>query len=551
MALTKAQNRMLIAVMPTINVLDYGAKGDGTTDDGPAIQLAIDALPNGGSVFIPEGEYLLSTGVQITKGIKILGAGRANFNGYTSSFSPTVDSGATLIRITTGKTAFSFNKGSNVTSFGCSIEQMSFAGTTITEAAFANAPSFNASTHAIDMSDTAELVLNRLDFYNLDKCIFNTSSKLAVKCFIEDMTAKDCNFFIKAEDAAADWTVSNLSLIKMNYGIHTTSLDGLVMSNATIYRSFISAMYDVGGGSNQISNFINISNCHFFESGGTLAYFHSISQLTITGCDFVRSGLVTSTVQTGLIIYNSETVTVSGGMIERSRGDGAQIYGNRFVDFATNIISPGWQVGGRTGLIMYDNQLANVNCAISCVGVLPSYAANFSTSKAVTGTITTDDIIIGRTDNLVQRGVIEYVQCLSGSNIVAQGGNVNLALSIPYTLVSTTDSVGNKSGQQVILYAVEFPTGGSGTGVEGLVLRFNYTDASGNPAADFTTVLNNTGLMEFRKQVALNVTGSNVNGTFSVFLHNLTSAGLGNFTIPAGSIIKFRYKICEYAIQDY
>jgi len=31
----------------------------------------------------------------------------------------------------------------------------------------------------------------------------------------------------------------------------------------------------------------------------------------------------------------------------------------------------------------------------------------------------------------------------------------------------------------------------------------------------------------------------------------ITSAGLGNFTIPAGSIIKFRYKICEYAIQDY
>ena len=533
---------MLIAVMPTINVLDYGAKGNGTTDDGPAIQLAIDALPNGGSVFIPEGEYLISTGIQITKGIRILGAGRANFNGYTDSFSTTVHSGATLIRITTGKTAFSFNKGSNVTAFGCSIEEMSFAGTTISQAAFAAAPSFNSNTHAINMSDTAELVLNRLDFMNLDKCIFNTSSKLAVKCFIEDMTAKDCNFFIKAEDAAADWTVSNLSLIKMNYGIHTTSLDGLVMSNATIYRSYVSAMYDVGGGSNQISNFINISNCHFFESGGTLCYFHSISQLTITGCDFVRSGLVTSTVQTGLLIYNSETVSVSGGMIERSRGDGAKIYGNRFVDFATNIMNPGWQVGGRTGLVMYDNQLVNVNCSISCVGVTPSYAANFFTSKAVTGTIATDDIIIGRTDNLVQRGVIEYVQCLSGANIVSQNGNVNLALSIPYTLLSSTDSAGNKSGQQLILYAVEFPTGGSGTGVEGLVLRVN---------SDFSTVLNNTGLMEFRKQVALNVTGSNVNGTFSVFLHNLTSRGLGNFTIPAGSIIKFRYKICEYAIQVY
>lgn len=589
-----------------VNVMDFGAKGNGVDDDGPAIQLAIDSLPSGGTIIIPDGEYLISTGVLITKGIRLLGAGRVNFNGYTDSFSPTVHSGSTLIRISDGVTAFSFNKGSDVSAFGCSIEQMSFAGTVITQAAFGDAPVFRADTHAIDVSYTAELTLNRLDFMNLDKCIFNKSYealytatagqttfaynwllpnanqlvvyiagieqspssytvtgvgtgsgtvvlnsgasagqevyvatlRLAVKPFIEDMTAKDCNYFLKTEDAAADFTISNISLIKMNYGIHTTSLDGLVMSNASIYRSYVSAMYDIGGGYNQISNYINISNCHFFESGGTLCYFHSISQLTITGCDFVRAGLVKRTLstpnpQTGLLIHNSETVTVSGGMIERSLGDGAQVYGNRFVDFGTNIMNAGYLTAGRTGLIMYDNELANVNCSISCVGVQPSYAANFSTSKAVTGTIVSDDLIIGRTDQLVQRGVEEKVHCLTFPSVISQGGNVNLSVSIPYVL---------QPGQQLVVYEVEFPTGGSGTGVEGLVFRVD---------SYFGIVFDNTGLMNFRQVIATNTTSSQTTGTFSTYLHNLPSAGLGNFNIAPGSIVKFKYKIVEYSIDPY
>jgi parallel beta-helix repeat protein len=43
-----------------VNVRDFGAKGDGVTNDTPKIQKAIDSLPGrGGTVFFPAGTYLL------------------------------------------------------------------------------------------------------------------------------------------------------------------------------------------------------------------------------------------------------------------------------------------------------------------------------------------------------------------------------------------------------------------------------------------------------------------------------------------------------------
>ncbi|MBU0505681.1 right-handed parallel beta-helix repeat-containing protein, partial [bacterium] len=43
-----------------VNVKDYGAVGDGTTNDTAAIQAAVDALPVGGSIIFPAGIYAIN-----------------------------------------------------------------------------------------------------------------------------------------------------------------------------------------------------------------------------------------------------------------------------------------------------------------------------------------------------------------------------------------------------------------------------------------------------------------------------------------------------------
>lgn len=56
---------MVAKLGDTVSVKDYGAVGDGTTDDKSAIQAAINAVQaaGGGEVFFPEGTYLITGGI--------------------------------------------------------------------------------------------------------------------------------------------------------------------------------------------------------------------------------------------------------------------------------------------------------------------------------------------------------------------------------------------------------------------------------------------------------------------------------------------------------
>ena len=69
--------------IPTVpvrqNVLDFGAVGDGVTDDAQAFKDAIAALPpEGGAVLVPAGTYLLRSKIRLDDGAVLRGQGAAN-----------------------------------------------------------------------------------------------------------------------------------------------------------------------------------------------------------------------------------------------------------------------------------------------------------------------------------------------------------------------------------------------------------------------------------------------------------------------------------------
>ncbi|MGM5020179.1 glycosyl hydrolase family 28-related protein [Tardiphaga sp. 367_B4_N1_1] len=87
--------RALISTLPGgggssiyLNVRDFGAVGDGTTDDTAAIQAAFDAAKvSGGTVFVPAGKYAIST-LDFTAcvvGVDVVGEGPASGTGSAMS----------------------------------------------------------------------------------------------------------------------------------------------------------------------------------------------------------------------------------------------------------------------------------------------------------------------------------------------------------------------------------------------------------------------------------------------------------------------------------
>lgn len=66
--------------VPFANVKDYGALGNGSTDDAAAIQAAADALTAGGRLFFPAGTYIIGTTITLTRPVIVEGASSMGAN---------------------------------------------------------------------------------------------------------------------------------------------------------------------------------------------------------------------------------------------------------------------------------------------------------------------------------------------------------------------------------------------------------------------------------------------------------------------------------------
>lgn len=70
------------------SVKEYGAKGDGITDDTAAIQRAVDTAPLGSDVVVPEGNFAVDAPIEVTRNINFVCNGelRVRHNGVAVAF---------------------------------------------------------------------------------------------------------------------------------------------------------------------------------------------------------------------------------------------------------------------------------------------------------------------------------------------------------------------------------------------------------------------------------------------------------------------------------
>lgn len=166
---TGAVNRAFnLKLTETISVKDFGAVGDGTTDDTTAIQAtinAVNALTMNGAVYLPTGTYKISTSLNVPYGVSIYG------DGGTASILQCEDC-----------------DGLTFTTFGYEIGSMFFEDFGLTANSGTNRTGI-VSINSPTSTTQDGLYFNRLRFYSWNQCFIlsSTSNTTISNCVAQNI----------------------------------------------------------------------------------------------------------------------------------------------------------------------------------------------------------------------------------------------------------------------------------------------------------------------------------------------------------------------------
>jgi len=143
-----------------VNVMEFGALGDGKTNDTAAFDAAVAALPtNGGTILIPPGVFLLKNWTISKDGVHVIGAGSGYLNGTVT--------GATSLRAANGISATDdVIRVSGVTTLGVTIEHVHVN---------ASPPDGRSLAKTTIASNATRLVLNHVNLSPATNWSFNNS----------------------------------------------------------------------------------------------------------------------------------------------------------------------------------------------------------------------------------------------------------------------------------------------------------------------------------------------------------------------------------------
>lgn len=247
---TPTINGVALGNLSIVNVKNYGAKGDGVTDDTTSIAAAIAAVGAGGIVFFPAGSYITSSALTLTSYIKLVGEG-----GQRSRI--------------TNSTSNMFTSGSSA------VYQITFDGMYLVAGAAAG-HIFAPGTGGIASSVFRDSTFTQ---NNTGKSIYLNNTSAGNNTFINNLWI-GCNFQGSLSHTVPLFYLSStggfcnqnmfISCQVITSGNYPFYFEELAASNYTYDNVFIGILFEQcnGGGIKGVSaNSWRIADCHHYDQG--------------------------------------------------------------------------------------------------------------------------------------------------------------------------------------------------------------------------------------------------------------------------------------------
>ena len=372
-----------------VNVKEFGAKGDGITDDTLQIQNAIDSLgDNGGTVVFPKGEYIV-TGIKLKSNVSIVGELGSQSFGYSLKY-------GTVVLKALSDHIFDVS--------GCDAIKI--------EGIFFNGNARNANALYAKDERCRGLNVTNCRFYECNNAISSSSSKTLNEAIIENNKIMYCNTAITGvldSRIINNFINANIRSIYLREGNN----DNIITTNKIEWNEYGIECYR--------SHHNIISNNIFDRQSNQGVYINNSVQATVSNNVFRRNGADTTNAKNKchIKLESSDNIVVIGNITiaNNSKDDNSGVTVPEYSLFAY----------GNTSVLITNNDLS---------GYTSSRINDFGSNNNFKVSLNIDDYTFND-NNLEFNGVIlssgcsygKHIESKSYANSLSAEGNINVTLT--------------------------------------------------------------------------------------------------------------------------
>lgn len=529
-----------------ISVKDFGAKGDGVTDDTAAFNAASAAAPVAAEIYVPSGTYILD-GAVLKYGQTLRGPGTLKWKSGVSGTTPmiTVESGGRLVDLT-----IDGNKTANASVVGNTntVVQVTGRGSRIESVDFINVPSACIVTDA--SIDAADGVIVGCNFKHTNRyCVIIRAPRWRViGCSFFGTGINDGHairfgrFFSDPSLTVEGGVVAGCTFKYVNSAAVLCELSSKNISITGNVISFCSAPFKVEGQVGEEASGVVISGNYFEECQYVIDYDENTETAVQTAVGSARAGLAGfMSLCANNIFYRCPGLSI---------GNGSSARGNKFIDchMATTVPNGPIAMASGGGSVVDCEFIHSDNPSVNAVIHAP-YPSNIS-GCVIRGYDATYGINLSGAGHRVARNVIDgagtgvrLVSDVTDSHVVDNSFE-NCTITVIPNQGTITNTIRNPGAPD--LYSPLVAISAGEITVSGGLNRVSVDTESGSGSDDLDTISGGvTGQVLTLNQVSGTRDVTVKTGSGNIYLSG------GDFTIDTTTeSITLRYdgsKWCEVA----